>query len=930
MSRGEVEANEELWRALGNVARAERSEEVERLVSGNPSLVAQEFLDQLDRKIDEGARTGRADWWGLTRARVLLGGYHEGALQDALFRCWTRDLLPLGPDDVRRRVAEHAELLGERADGLLRYWASQERAAGRELQAQQIELRRALLRELAAARMPVLVSAAMDQEEDFESSGDLAKLDEALATRRYLARDPGAPFVSVEVRAGGLQGISRLLQKRFRAAGVLSDIEDAVAAAEEGIAALPEDHPFRRALLCEVGSSLDVRFRELRAGRDIDRAIEIFDALAAYPDTSGVDSEDLLTPKVNLATAYLDRYHATHFPGDLSRCIDIMRSLVSATLPESPRRYLRVNNLGSALYLAYRDRGDQAALRDAIRFQREAVETKDATLRIHAMAALARSLDAAQQVGEPTAQDAAPVFRQACSLGLELNIGAAMWAGMTWGRGSWARGDFAAAAEAYGYCSDGARLLFSGQGRESSQEIRLSQFREVAARAAFALTHVGRVDDAVRVFELSRAQLLSQALERGSTLRHVPDLDEDVETKTLTKPLVAHPVFDIDDIVAAAEDTPILYLIPTDRGGLGLLVCQRKVTPIPLPELNAQAVAEQVDAYLAGLASPKHQTRVNALDTTTAWLWNAAMGTVLQELRGADALVVVPGGLLGLLPLHAAWTTDVSGPSGRRYALDLILFSYVPSARSLVAARERGTQQVPSETSRKVVIVADPVSAAAKPLPYAEDEADIVAWHFPQADIVRRNEASMPKVSRLWYGAELVHLACHGFADLHTPLQSGLVLAGDEVLRLRQLRDLRTSARLAVLSACETGVAGTRLPDEVVSMPTGLLQAGVAGIVASLWRVSDRATTMLMAEFYRCLCREKQAPPVALRSAQQWLRDTTADEKRRAWKAGAGDWLPIDVAERLCALLDSTAPRGFLSPWWWAAFIHVGSESVKI
>src|SRR5262249_17219229 len=222
---------------------------------------------------------------------------------------------------------------------------------------------------------------------------------------------------------------------------------------------------------------------------DIDRAILIFDRLAAQPLMSSRDPEDQLTPQVNSAVARLDRYYAFKLPEDLNRSIEVLRHVVNATQRESPRRLLRMNNLASGLYLAFRDTGDRAALKEATTLQREVAETRDAAFRIHALTALARSLDAAAQIGDADVKESAAAFRQACQAGLQTNVGAAMWAGMTWGRASWERQEWSNAAEAYGYCADGARLLFGRQrrGGESSQEVRLSQFREVAPRAAFAL-----------------------------------------------------------------------------------------------------------------------------------------------------------------------------------------------------------------------------------------------------------------------------------------------------------------------------------------------------------------------------------------------------------------------------------------------------------
>jgi CHAT domain-containing protein len=76
-----------------------------------------------------------------------------------------------------------------------------------------------------------------------------------------------------------------------------------------------------------------------------------------------------------------------------------------------------------------------------------------------------------------------------------------------------------------------------------------------------------------------------------------------------------------------------------------------------------------------------------------------------------------------------------------------------------------------------------------------------------------------------------------------------------------------------VLSACETARVDDLGSDEMVSLPTALMQCGFGGVVGSLWPASDKATVMLMKAFYREWQGRSAAPKQALRSAQQWTRD---------------------------------------------------------
>jgi CHAT domain len=385
------------------------------------------------------------------------------------------------------------------------------------------------------------------------------------------------------------------------------------------------------------------------------------------------------------------------------------------------------------------------------------------------------------------------------------------------------------------------------------------------------------------------------------------------------------------DVAGVAGDCPLVYLAAAEPGGLALVVRGTDVTHVPLDDLTAEALREKADAHLGRYsryrASPEaaYPEWDAWLDEVTGWAWDAVMGPVLGHVGEATDLVVVAGGLLGLLPLHAAWTADTGRATGRRYVLDTVSVSYVPNARALRVARRLAGQVEPT----RLLAIADPWPVAAAPLPMAACEAATAAASFPGAHtILQRGEATFLSFEWEAVKADVLHLACHGFAVLDRPLGSGLVLAGGQVT-LEQLMGWPLRVRLAVLSACETAQPGTDLPDEVVALPTGLLQAGVAGIVASQWSVPDRATAMLMAEFYRCWRQDGLAPAAALRAAQRWLRDTTTTQKRAHFTAELGregSWLPSGVATKFLGWLDFELDGlRHAGIHHWGAFAYVGA-----
>ena len=125
-------------------------------------------------------------------------------------------------------------------------------------------------------------------------------------------------------------------------------------------------------------------------------------------------------------------------------------------------------------------------------------------------------------------------------------------------------------------------------------------------------------------------------------------------------------------------------------------------------------------------------------------------------------------------------------------------------------------------------------------------------------------------------GYRIVHFATHGLINTSRPELSGLALSlvdrdgrsRDGFLRLNTIYNLRLSADLVVLSACQTALGKEVAGEGLVGLTRGFMYAGTRRVIASLWQVSDVATAELMKKFYAFMLQRRLPAPAALRSAQ--------------------------------------------------------------
>ena len=174
-------------------------------------------------------------------------------------------------------------------------------------------------------------------------------------------------------------------------------------------------------------------------------------------------------------------------------------------------------------------------------------------------------------------------------------------------------------------------------------------------------------------------------------------------------------------------------------------------------------------------------------------------------------------------------------------------------------------------------------------------------------------------------GSDEVHRSSRGrlasgdseVRGMNPDLLSGLALAGanlepvagkdDGILTAQEIAFLPLNGvETAVLSACETGLGEVAGGEGLIGIQRAFQIAGVRTTVASLWKVNDQATRVLMERFYRNLWEKEMGHLDALREAQLYIlnnpdsvrslgvdsEDSTKRSSPKLWAAFqiSGDW----------------------------------------
>lgn len=279
------------------------------------------------------------------------------------------------------------------------------------------------------------------------------------------------------------------------------------------------------------------------------------------------------------------------------------------------------------------------------------------------------------------------------------------------------------------------------------------------------------------------------------------------------------------------------------------------------------------------------------------------LGPAADLMKGKTILVVADGAL-HYLPFDALPSPSKTDDQRSSEPVPLIVdheIGSLPSASILATIR----QTAPSGPSDKLIaILADPVFSAndsrvrnvnpaesqqsfqltdgisLSRLPATQDEAQSIMKIVPAGTGIMATgfdaDRKMALSSELGQ-YKVVHFATHGVVDVNNPEMSGIVLSlvgrdGKSTEGFVQLHDIYnmnlSNTQLVVLSACETALGKQVRGEGLVGLSRGFIYAGASSVVATLWKVDDRATTQLMTQFYKGLFEERLTASAALRKAK--------------------------------------------------------------
>jgi CHAT domain-containing protein len=292
--------------------------------------------------------------------------------------------------------------------------------------------------------------------------------------------------------------------------------------------------------------------------------------------------------------------------------------------------------------------------------------------------------------------------------------------------------------------------------------------------------------------------------------------------------------------------------------------------------------------------------------SVSAELYQSLIYPLEPMLLKIKRLIIIPDDELNYLPFEALM--DGNG----RYLVERFSTQYQYSTSLLgkdkPAGKTGGTLAFAPFASRGFI---DSTGQAFAVLPASGEETGGLSGKV-------FTDSSASKANFLFYANHygIIHLATHAKADNESPLHSFITFyptSGENrdayQLYAGEIYNLRLdSAKLVILSACETGTGKLVKGEGLMSLSRAFAYAGCPNIIASLWKAEDKTTAFITQKLHHYLDKGYSKDRALQQAKLDLLKSRDMDPRLKTPDC----WAHL-------IFIGNYEPGNSSSPWWWIA-----------
>ena len=350
---------------------------------------------------------------------------------------------------------------------------------------------------------------------------------------------------------------------------------------------------------------------------------------------------------------------------------------------------------------------------------------------------------------------------------------------------------------------------------------------------------------------------------------------------------------------------PEEYVVIFDESGEGVgvkLIKGKKIAQTFYTEWKSEDLDKDVKKFRQAFEDVQDTKKLKEFDPELGQnLYKKLLGAVLMQVPEGTPLVIIPDGILAILPFEAlvvsgkaTWKEDASGPypEGLTYLGDVYPISYYQSITAMSLARTLRSNEKPGA---KTLVVADPVFEAddARLKSVSNTERQKLLASLPEKLMSIKDQCGItfPRLSKTTELAESLKklnpdktilftgmqakksilfdkpltdygsivFATHGYFGDDIPGIREPILAmtlvdqpkdQDGFVRMTEVMGMKLNADVVALTACQTGLGNNLAGEGVMSMGKAFQYAGAKSILMSLWSVSESGSVLLVEKFF--------------------------------------------------------------------------------